>query len=327
MPVSVWSRSLIVLALAAGLSCRSADEGGATSADLADDPAALARVEAIASDIARIGMCTGSQLDELTTLHERYPGAAEVREVLVDGLLRRGDTDAAIALLLDTSSRTPREELLLVRELNEAGRYAEALAHARPLREADPGHPTLLVMTGRALVGTGDHDVAVALLDPSGEGALPLDSPGALYIAGLAHHHAGHGARAIELLRRCVAARPQHAPAHYTLSLALGRSGDAEGARVHMDRFVAISESGEAAHQRNMRLADLSDRTNRAFGEGRYADCLPLLEEAMTLAAPPLQVELALYRSRVHQALGQPDEARAAAARAESLRAELGGRR
>jgi len=322
------SRSLAALLLSAVLAC-GGEEGAPGPSSFADDAAARSRVEAIAADIARIGMCTGAQLDELTALRARYPGAAEVREVLVDGLLRRGDTGAAIELLssVPTSSRTPREDLLLVRELNNAGRYADALALAGPLREADPGHPTLLVMTGRALVGVGDHEVAIELLDPTGEGALPLESPAALYIAGLAHHHAGRHARAIELLRRCVARRPEHASAHYTLSLSLGRSGDAGGAQAHMDRFVAISEAGEARHQRSLRLADLSDRTNRAYREGRYSDCVPLLEEAMTLADPPLRVELAVYQSRVYHALGRAEEARAAVAHAESLRAELGGGR
>jgi tetratricopeptide (TPR) repeat protein len=55
---------------------------------------------------------------------------------------------------------------------------------------------------------------------------------------------------AVELLRRCVAAKPSFAPAHYNLGLAWGQTGDLEKATAEFRRAIELDRDFAPAHSR-----------------------------------------------------------------------------
>jgi tetratricopeptide (TPR) repeat protein len=247
-------------------------------------------------------------LSLLWTAAGSAPRDAEIQNRLGEALERLGALDAAIDAYDQALAARPayrRAQNNLVVALGKAGRGAEAMRRADGWLAADPGDPELRYT--RALAAS-EQDVGASMA----------------------------------ALRQVVAARPDHALAHYNLALLLKRVDRIDEAVAAAERAVAIDGRPEAHLLLGTLLAQRGDpdRALRSFdaatrADARFADAW--IQRAMVLrgrgdlagAAEALRRAIAIRPGSWHAsaalatvlaAAGDPGAARAASAEAERLR-------
>jgi tetratricopeptide (TPR) repeat protein len=198
-------------------------------------------------------------LDRLTRL---YPTVAEHHYLMGVALLQAGDPPRATEALENAIHLDPEHTLTLVAlglALNERKLYDESQKHLRRALEREPENADVLAALAEAEEGVGQLADAEAhatqALGRSGQHAR-----GNLVI-GLLRMHQEKYAEAKEALLRSVAAEPTSPKAHYQLSLAYARLGDAAAAarekKLYDDARQALVERAEEQH---------AARTNAASG-------------------------------------------------------------
>lgn len=289
-----------------------------------DDPGAQAQLQQIGREINAKRDVTRPDLEALETLYARYPDATPVRSLLHQAYVLRFDNEAAIALLerVPPGQRTETEVQLLAQRFITVGRHAEAAGLLEPLQQARPRDLQILNQLGQAYNGLGEFEKTVSMLEGAWDAVLEQQDPGALYLRGQADFQLGRVQPAIEILEQCLALREDHASAHYLLARAYSKVGEAQKAATHQEAFQQLSEASERALARKMRLAAMARETNTAFDEGRYEDCERILKQGLELADPPLQIQLHQYLSRVYEAMGRLEDARASAEAAQRVQQE-----
>jgi tetratricopeptide (TPR) repeat protein len=124
-------------------------------------------------------------------------------------------------------------------EKSEAARLMRSYVQ---LRTKDPSGYFLL---GVALHSLNQFPEARAALEQS----LTLGTdPQTEYMLGVVYYDEGDLEKAVEVLRRVVAARPDHAAAHSALGTALRDLGDIAAARAALERAVALDPNDLRAH-------------------------------------------------------------------------------
>lgn len=263
---------------------------------------ALAQFEAAQELAGGDGELRSRVLAELGALHERelQPELAlEVYDEALD-LLGRGHW---------------LEEELLDRLVDLHRRRGSLLTWRAELEgqlEAAPGDLTSLVRLTRALVATGEAQVALERLG-AGARRYPADGQLARHRLELARSHGTPGQR-VEVLQAALASDPRAAELRYELAEALAAGGRLEAARSHWERLLEeAGRSAEACARVALRRA--------AWGEAEAA--LELLQRARDLEPGDLARHADLARHLV--AMGRPEAAsealRSAAPRFEGPRA------
>jgi len=141
--------------------------------------------------------------------------AAERREVTIAyvGLLNQaGNTDEALQRLrrLDPSDeQKPLVDALTVEVLLHAGREAEARQVIQ--RMVATGDPATALLAARAAQSQRRYDLSLPILEPLAAAADP--SPDALFLLGAAYERSGRRSAAEETFERLIARVPSHHPA------------------------------------------------------------------------------------------------------------------
>jgi len=179
---------------------------------------------------------------------------------------------------VDENDRLPRAHLVYGWVMADLGMTAEGMAEVAVALELDP----LNFLALRALAGifeeVGDREKARATYDEAI--ALRPDDWAIIDNAGSFYYDQFDFVTAVSYFRRLVELRPATAWAWSNLGGALYRSGEAEEARIALERSVAIGPTYEG----------LSNLGTLEFYEGRYADAVPLFEQALAIDDSDWQV-------------------------------------
>ena len=118
------------------------------------------------------------------------------------------------------------------------------------------------------------------------------------YRLAVASRQTGNLDRSLELLRQLVTERPELAPAHQRLALALLERGELAGARFHFQRLIELEPAAPQGY---------TGQANVHLLEGDAAGAVSLLESALRLQPKDRQAHYLLGLSL--RALGRQDEA------------------
>ncbi len=231
-------------------------EAGLASADLllALEPENVAGLRSRYEALQGLGRSREAKqaLTALTALGGE--GAAMVYNQGVSAL-RNGDLTSASASFEEALNIDPN----LVPALTayaaihmDKGSYAEAAALAERALVVDPDQKRALTIRYDAYRAAGDETKATeafAALAAANPQALFKD----LYEKGVAQFNAGDSATAKESFQRCIEIDSEHAKVRYHLGLVLSSLGETDGAKQHLEKFVALApDDPDAGAARDM---------------------------------------------------------------------------
>lgn len=134
----------------------------------------------------------------------------------------------------------------------QRGEWEAALEMADRMLEREPDNPRALLVRYDAFTRLGDEAKAQAAFETL-QGLDPASAAEAFFRQGETLFDQGNAAAAAEAFRKVVDSQPDHAMGHYRLGLALASSGDLEGAKEHLARFLELApEHPEAPTAREM---------------------------------------------------------------------------
>lgn len=116
----------------------------------------------------------------------------------------------------------------------------EALAYAQQAADLDPGNGEVLQIVYDAARRLGQTEVAAEALDKLALADPEWAATGQFEMA-VELYNAGQTDDAIQVFEKVLAAKPDHARAHYLLGLARYSSGDQEAATEHLRRFLELA--------------------------------------------------------------------------------------
>jgi tetratricopeptide (TPR) repeat protein len=211
------------------------------------------------------------------------PGLPGTRLTLAQVRNLRGNTEGALALLLEAKKRKPDDpetlyaagvlclQMDLVKDANAnlaravelqpanaRSRYALASAriadHDLPaaiaiyedLLKADPANPQLNYALGATYFLSANRDRARLYLEKSVE--LEPQQVESYYYLGLLAGQEGDQAKSIELLQTVVSRQPDHARGHVALGMAYRSAGKLAEARTELERAVQLDARSQKAH-------------------------------------------------------------------------------
>jgi tetratricopeptide (TPR) repeat protein len=268
--------------------------------------------------------------------YSRNPGDLELRELLEQSYRDRGDFVGLARVLSNAAEETEDADakLTLLKEaavvyrdlLHDPGTAADLLRKATELAPDDPG---LKMETANTLTAAGDHQGAIELvtvvLDATGEDdpvrAQLLATRAAILSS------SGDEGSALEDLEAAFAIDPQTAALPLEGALQRQRSRAQEDGNTDTERAITMRlvEVNVAQGQREEARTVLQGWTDRARRDTEALHQLLGLAETdeawdmvaavcdrlVALESGDAQVDAALSLSKAHQALGQPQEARA----------------
>jgi tetratricopeptide (TPR) repeat protein len=221
-------------------------QSGAGHASVALDTLRRARVlapnsEDVLSAIAQVSLIARAPLpaiDVLEPLTRICPTVAEYRYLLGVALMQAGDLVAAVDALQQAQRLEPDRELTLVAlglALNGRKLYSMAEPHLRRSLELQPANIEAVAALAEAQEGIGNLEEADTLarrvLASSANHAT------ANLVVGLVLMKQQRYADARDALLKTVAADPTSSRAHYQLSLAYARLGDAASSEKHLELY------------------------------------------------------------------------------------------
>ena len=145
--------------------------------------------------------------------------------------------------------------------------------------------------------------------------SIAPDDQEVLFNVGNIYYHEQNFARAAELYQKTLSANPNNVDAHYKLALSLQRLGRDAEAKVHFDRFSALSVHQEQIDGLNRLLSSNPERADSvlfALGSqyaqiGRFQDAIDSFERS--LLARPGQVEPLIGIAQAKLSLNKLDKA------------------
>jgi tetratricopeptide (TPR) repeat protein len=270
-------------------------------AAVAGDPAHGAARRALGLVLRQKGDLDGA-LAELRRSVELLPGDAQGHNVLGTVLLRRDDLGGAVeafrrAVGLDPS--LTEAHVNLAQALARAGRPEEARAEAAEVArltaaEAGLGRAMILAETAAGLLARGDAPAALAPLREAVE-ASPTFAEGH-YLLGLALRRTGApAAEAQPSFLRALELDPDHDRARLEVARLLAAQGEADSARLQLDRLRERRPGLVEARRERARLAAKAGDRETALAElqaaavWRPADAELQQELAAARAGTPLR--------------------------------------
>jgi tetratricopeptide (TPR) repeat protein len=262
--VSITARALVLL-LCAGPAAAQPERGRETAAALKNESVrellqeARARVgrdpavaldllrrartlapnsEEVLSALAQVSLTLRAPLPAIAVLEpltRMCPTVAEYHYLFGVALMQAGDLQSAVSALQESQRLEPNRALTLLAlglALNSVKQYAEAAAHLRRSLEVAPANVEAIAALAEAQEGAGDPTEAEALA----RRALAQSSTHATanLVLGLVLMKQERYADARDALLTSVTADPNSSKAHYQLSLAYARLGDAVSSEKHL---------------------------------------------------------------------------------------------
>jgi tetratricopeptide (TPR) repeat protein len=235
---------------------------------------------------------------------------------------RFGNLGAAKALWegwLEHHPGSPEAHLRLGKYAKERGDEEVAAAHLQQAFEIRPDLPGVQVLLGESLTNLGRADAAVEVL--ARELPATAGNPNRLTLLGHARLQQGDFAAAKGDFLRALAIDPASPHALYGLSIACGRLGEAEAAKLHRAEFATRKAQSLSRDRANAaaRLDDMpslvltlagwyatAGRIDRARGDSAAAERSWL----RALDAAPLQRDARAGLLDLYRRQGREDEAR-----------------
>ncbi len=262
--------------------------------------------------------------------------AAEEALSAADDARRRGDPEAALAILTDAAREMPGDALIHLDRgavLGELGRYEEAAVALRAGLALAPTHAAGHLTLAKVLVSAHQYADALATIDVYaqlvGQSAQGFDGH---YVRGLALRHLNrlpeaqtelHRATALEpghpdallnlaavltsrgaseeavaYLRKAAGLHPDSGDIRYRLAQALRAAGDAEAANAQFEEFERI----RARAQRGSRVAVLMRQGQQSLAAGNPASAKESYQAVIRLE--PEHVEAHLQLGLAYERLG-----------------------
>lgn len=170
---------------------------------------------------------------------------ANAAEMLKSGVLAHdaGRYEEAIAIYQAALALAPGEPKILYElalSFQSAGRFAECVETAKPLAKLEDKDRNLyLSLQASCIDASGEPKKAAKLFDKALD-EFP-DDANLLFNAGLTRIRTEEPRKAIELLKRSVAARPTHPSSHLYLGVAFERAGFEMPAMLAYIRFLTLA--------------------------------------------------------------------------------------
>lgn len=309
----------LVLALG-GLGCRTASQRDAE--DLArEDAAAVTDLQRMKATLAQGENITPDELMRLKKLHQKYPAATEVRQILLQSLQLRRDWEGLAQLLeeVPVGERTRPDTENLGKIYLKLGRFANAAQLLGPLAEAAPAEVELNSLAGQAWFYAGDHDRAAIALDRVWAGILSAKLIDAVVTRGLIYFYRGENPRALETMKLALGFDADSVSANNAIARVYSAMGDPQQALVHQQRAEQAHARQTAQEAQSMRLVGLSYELKAALEEKRFSECIRISQEMLPLTEPRQQSAIFQYQAQCFQGLGQTDAAQRAQAEAQRL--------
>ena len=191
--------------------------------------------------------------DVFQAVLDQTSGNRMVNRLLVDALVRSGQTDRAIAVLREALELDPlftRARIVLSEMLGELGRHEEAVEILFAVPEVAAGDPELQKRLALELHRAGDFDGALQAIDRVLE-VEPSDYA-ALYLKTVILNLQGNNDEAVQLARRLMALHPDNLDVVTLLAELLERQGEWREADVELRRIeqqLRIARETQAANQ------------------------------------------------------------------------------
>jgi tetratricopeptide (TPR) repeat protein len=197
--------------------------------------------EDVLSAFAQVSLAAGAPVPAILTLDALTricPTVAAHHYLLGVALMRAGDMAAAVESLREAERLEPNRPLTLLAlgiTLNNRQMYAEAKPFLTRSLELEPENIDAMAALAEAEQGVGELDAAAT--DAQRTLSKAPDHATANLVTGLIAMERGHYADARAALERAVAKDPLSMKAHYQLSLACARLGDAAAAQKHLAAY------------------------------------------------------------------------------------------
>lgn len=318
-----WQPVLVVavftLALS-GLGCRTAAQRDAENL-ARDDAAAATDLQRMKTKLSQGQNIPPDDLTRLRKLHEKYPAAAEVRQVLQQALQLRRDWDGLVLLMqeIPAGERTRPDQESLAKVYFKLGRFAEAAQILGPLADAAPAEVELNSLAGQAWFFTGDHNRAAVALDRVWTGIMSAKLLDAVVTRGLIYFYRGENPRSVDTIKLALGIDPDSVTANNAIARVYAAMGDQQQALVHQQRAEQGHARQTAQESQSMRLVSLGHDLQAALETGRFSDCIRISQEMLPLTEPRQQAPIYQYQAQCYQGLGQTDAAQRAQDEAQRL--------
>ena len=212
--------------------------------------AAAPNSESVLSAFAQMSLAAGAPVPAILALESLTricPTVAQHHYLLGVALIRAGDMPAAVESLRIADRLEPDRAVTLVGlgiALNNRQQYADAKPYLVRSLALEPENVEILAALAEAEQGLGELDAAAA----HAERALSKSPTHATanFVAGLVAMDQSRYADARAAFERAVATDPQSPKAHYQLSLACARLGDAAAAAQHVEKYKKALREFEA---------------------------------------------------------------------------------
>ena len=299
--------------------------------------------------LERIGALDAAIAAYRLSLAER-PDSRKTSTSLILALVKAGQGGEAVERARGTSAAAPRdpERLFTLGLAQSEVNVDDAIGTFRRVLELAPGHVLARYNLALVLKRTDRLEDALDELDR----ALAVEPrPEVLYTRGIIHWHRGDLDRAASALREAIAMQPRYVEAHSALGSVLNAKRDRAGAAAALRRAITLAPDLPATHytlaqvlrtagdQRGAghalaeaeRLRSRRESEQEAtmwtsagtekFNRGDLTGALALFQRAT--AASDRYAPAFYQMGRTFQALGQPDAARRAFAKASELNPSL----
>ena len=275
----------------------------------------------------RFGYCSRSLLAELERLREKHPRHERVARDLRRALRAVDDVQGLIKFhreALAQGKRSASRRRRLAALLNRAGRPAAAERILRPLVEQRPGDPDIARLLGMSLFSQGRYAEAAPHFDRHWK-VLERRNAAMLYtVRGTICYRRGNHERAIELLHKALAEKPDSYKAHFILARTLAEAGRPKQARKRMSESQRLKRRRRALERWKRSVTNLALLTRKNKIEQAKTVVKRLLEEADSDLCRGL---LWTLRGHLRGARGERGAAEAAFSRSRALRAGAGAPR
>ncbi|MEO6393981.1 MAG: hypothetical protein ABIP75_19160 [Pyrinomonadaceae bacterium] len=310
----------LVLAIS-GIGCRTAAQRDAENL-ARDDAAARSELQRMKATLLQGQNIAPDDLTRLKKLHEKYPAAADVRQVLQQALQLRRDWEGLAQLLqeIPADERTRPDQESLGKVYLKLGRFAEAAKILGPLANAAPAEVELNSLAGQAWFYTGDHDRAAVALDRVWTGILSAKLLDAVVTRGLIFFYRGENPRAVETIQIALEMDADSVAANNAIARVYAAMGDQQQALIHQQRAEQGHARQTAQEAQSMRLVGLSYDLKAAFDERRFSDCIRISQEMLPMTELHQQALIYQYQAQCYQGMGQTDAAQRAQAEAAKSR-------
>jgi tetratricopeptide (TPR) repeat protein len=193
---------------------------------------------------------------ELETQQEK--AAAREKELMEQpGYKEYGEAVALLDQGMTTEARARFEDALaeisdLIQALEaiagidyDSGDYELALASARRCLSEDDESLTCLAIAANAAGNIGDHDAHARYLAAYQD--LNPDDPATIFNQAVVHLNKMDDEQARPLLEQCLAVDPEYANCLFQYGMLLLRTGDLEGAKAHLEKYLEVAPEGPDA--------------------------------------------------------------------------------